>query len=75
MFIGIYLHALGKTEDEIVSVCYNFAAAFDKAFGSLRCSELRPTGFLESDPPHMCENLTRNGIEFAYQYILEITKT
>lgn len=75
MFIGIYLHMLGKTEDKIISACYNFAAAFDKAFGSLRCSELRPTGFLESDPPHMCENLTRNGIEFAYQYILEITKT
>ena len=23
MFIGIYLHALGKTETEIVSVCYD----------------------------------------------------
>lgn len=74
MFIGIYLHSLGKEDDEIVSVCYNFAAAFDKAFGSLRCFELRPTGFSENDPPHMCENLTCNGIEFAYQYILEITK-
>lgn len=74
MFIGIYLHSLGKEDDEIVSVCYNFAAAFDKAFGSLRCFELRPTGFSENDPPHMCENLTCNGIEFAYQYILEIAK-
>lgn len=74
MFIGIYLHSLRKEDDEIVSVCYNFAAAFDKAFGSLRCFELRPTGFSENDPPHMCENLTCNGIEFAYQYILEITK-
>lgn len=36
--------------------------------------ELRPTGFSESDPPHMCEYLTCSGIEFAYQYILEITK-
>lgn len=70
MFIGIYLHMKEKTEDEIVSACYNFASAFDKRFGSLRCSELRPTGFLENDPPHMCENLTCNGIEFAYQYIL-----
>lgn len=74
MFIGIYLHVLGKTEDEIVSACYNFASAFDKAFGSLRCFELRPTGFSESDPPHMCEGLTCNGIEFAYQYILKLTK-
>ena len=73
MFIGIYLHELGKTEDEIVSACYDFASAFDKAFGSLRCFELRPTGFSESDPPHMCESLTCGGIEFASQYILGIT--
>ena len=35
MFIGIYLHGLGKSEDEIVAACYNFASAFEKAFGSL----------------------------------------
>ena len=29
MFIGIYFHILGKTEDEAVSACYNFASAFD----------------------------------------------
>ena len=74
MFIGIYLHMLGKTEDEIVSDCYNFASSFDNTFGSLRCLGLRPSGFSESDPPHMCEKLTCNGIEFAYQYILEITE-
>ena len=72
MFIGIYLHEMGKTEDEIVSACYHFASGFDKTFGSLRCLELRPLGFSESDPPHMCEKLTCDGIEFAYQYILEI---
>ncbi len=74
MFIGIYLHVMGETEDEIVSACYNFAAAFEKTFGSLRCFELRPMGFSENDPPHMCESLTCNGIEFAYQFILDITK-
>ncbi len=72
MFIGIYLHELGKTEDEIVSACYYFASAFDQRFGSLRCLELRPSGFSENDPPHMCEKLTCDGIEFAYQYILGI---
>ncbi len=30
MFIGIYLHTLGKGEDEIVSFCHDFAAAFDR---------------------------------------------
>ena len=53
---------------------YSFASAFEKAFGSLRCFELRPTGFSENDPPHVCENLTCDGIGFAYQYILQVTK-
>lgn len=70
MFIGIYFHALGKTKDEIVCACYNFASAFEQTFGSLRCIELRSTGFSENNPSHRCENLTCNGIEFAYQYIL-----
>lgn len=71
MFIGIYFHMQGKSEDEIVSACYEFACAFEKTFSSLRCFELRPTGFSENDPPHMCENLTCSAIEFAYQYISE----
>lgn len=50
MFIGIYLHKMGKTTDEIVSACYNFASAFEKTFGSLRRLELRPMGFSENDP-------------------------
>ena len=70
----IYLHKMGKTEDEIVSACYNFASDFEKTFCSLRCFELRPMRFSENDPPHMCENLTCRGIEFAHQYILEITQ-
>ena len=74
MFIGIYLHMLKKTEAEIVTACYDFAAAFEGAFGSLRCCELRPTGFSENDPPHLCEKLTCRGIEFAYQYILKIAE-
>lgn len=74
MFIGIYFHVLGKSEDEIVSACYDFASAFDQTFGSLSCFQLRPTGFSETDPPHMCETLTCDGIEFAYHYILKINR-
>ena len=73
MFIGIYFHALGKTEAEIASACYNYASAFEKAFGSLRCAILRPTGFSENDPPHLCETLTSEAIAFAYQYISVLT--
>ena len=53
MFIGIYLYGLGKPEDEIVSACYNFASAFEKAFGSLRTcihNRLTPSGQVFSRP-------------------------
>ena len=74
MFIGVYLHTLGKTDGETAAVCCEFASAFEQAFGSLRCRELRPTGFSAQDPPHMCENLTCRAIGFAYQYMLETAK-
>lgn len=74
MFIGIYLPLLGKTEDDVVAACYHFAEAFERAFGSLRCRELRPTGFSENDPPHLCEILTCQAIEFAYHYLSETAR-
>ena len=73
MFLGIYLHLLGKPKAEVVSACRRFAAEFEAAFGSLRCSRLRPTGFSENDPPHLCEGLTRRAIEFAYRFVLELS--
>ncbi len=72
MFLGVYGIQLGKTEEEIIKLCYHYAEAFHEAFGSLGCYDLRPTGFSESDPPHMCENLTCKAIQFAYNYIQKI---
>lgn len=75
LFLGIYLHTLGWTEDEIVAACRRFAAAFEETFGSLRCRELRPNGLSENDPPHLCEGLTCDAIAFAYQTISEIARS
>lgn len=69
MFIGIYYELQEKAEEEIVSVCYAYAEAFEEKFGSLRCYDLRPTGFTPNDPPHMCEKLTCEAVEFAYCFI------
>lgn len=69
MFIGIYYSQLGENEETIVSVCYNFAEAFTQRFGSLSCYHLRPNGFTDNDPPHMCENLTCEAVSFAYDFI------
>lgn len=69
LFIGIYFDSLGKSENEIVSECFCYAADFEKEFGTLRCYDLRPNGFNENDSPHMCEALTCRAIEFAYHHI------
>ena len=66
---GINASARLRETDEIVSLCYGFAEAFEKEFSSLRCRELRPGGFSESDPPHLCENLTVEAIIFSYGYL------
>ena len=69
MFIGIYFSEQGKYEDDIASLCYQFADEFTKEFGSLKCFDLRPNGFTEDDPPHLCEGLTIAAIEFACDFI------
>jgi len=72
LFIGQYFSAANMSEKQIVSVCYQYAREFEKTFGSLRCRELRPGGFSKKDPPHLCESITCQAIEFAYLFIQEI---
>lgn len=69
MFIGVYYSSKGKTEAEVVSLCYEYADEFTKEFGSLRCYDLRPNGFTPHDPPHMCEELTCRAVVFACEFI------
>lgn len=69
MFLGIYYSQLGRDEETIISACFNYAKEFNLKFGSLECSDLRPNGFTENDPPHMCEKLTCDAISFAYNFI------
>ena len=75
MFMGIYLHKIGQTENKIVSACRGFAKNFEEKFGSLRCKELRPNGFSRNDPPHLCEALTCESVIFAYKYIFRIANS
>ena len=71
MFIGIYYESKGKSEEEIASLCFDYAKSFEQKFGSLRCHDLRPNGFTPNDPPHMCEKLTCEAVDFAYHFVLE----
>lgn len=71
MFIGIHYSQLGQREEVITQTCYEYAQAFEKSFGSLRCFDLRPNGFTPNDPPHMCEKLTCEAVAFAYHFLLD----
>lgn len=69
MFIGIFFSQKGKTDYDIAAFCYQYADEFSKKFNSLRCYDLRPNGFSENDPPHACEKLTVEAIEFSTEFI------
>lgn len=69
MFFGIYFSDKGLSENDIARLCFRYAEEFTKRFGSLSCCDLRPTGFHENDPPHACERLTCDAIEFTYMFI------
>ena len=69
MFIGIAAVAAGKTDKDIESLCFRFAEAFTNRFGSLLCRDLRPGGFRPSDPPHACEALTVEAVDFAGNFM------
>ena len=71
MMIGLYFGSQGLSDEQIARLCYQYADRFTKEFGSLRCQELRPGGFNQSDPPHLCENLTAKTICFAWNFIRE----
>jgi len=69
MFLGIWGKEKGLPEQEIVDKCYNLASDFQKHFGSLLCRELRPEGFKPANPPHLCEEITKQAVEFTAYYL------
>ena len=69
MFIGIAAAAAGKSDKDIEKLCFRFAEAFTTRFGSLLCRDLRPGGFRPSDPPHACESLTVDAVDFAEGFL------
>jgi len=69
MFIGILGKQKGLPEEDIVDICYNFAFEFERYFGSLSCRDLRPEGFKSDNPPHLCEELTKQAVFFSVKQI------
>jgi hypothetical protein len=69
IFLGILGTKRGYNANQIENTCYEFASLFEKEFSSLKCRELRPEGFNENNPPHLCEDLTKKGLIFTKGYI------
>ncbi|MBN2283487.1 MAG: C_GCAxxG_C_C family protein [Deltaproteobacteria bacterium] len=69
LFLGIIGRCTGIPDDEIILGCKEYAGRFEEQYSSLLCRELRPEGFSEDNPPHICESLTCRAICFAIEFV------
>lgn len=68
MFLGISGRSRTIPDHAIIGACRTYAADFEKRFGSLACTVLRPAGFDPRNPPHLCEDLTCRAIVFSIDF-------
>ena len=71
MFLGVYYMDRGYDRYEVEKICNHFAQSFTAKYKSLECRELRPGGFNDDDPPHLCAGLTLDAILFAREFIIQ----
>lgn len=69
LFIGIYGRSRKIDDSKIVDLCSSLAEGFENNFSSLLCSQLRPGGFKETDPEHLCEEITIKAITWGIKFI------
>lgn len=69
LFIGIIGRNARLPDADTIFTCRQYAEEFEKRFGSLLCRDLRPEGFAEHLPPHLCENLTCRAVAFGGEFI------
>ncbi len=75
MFLGILGRNRGVEDDDVMEWCREYAAQFEKRFGSLSCRTLRPEGFEEDNPPHICEPLSIDAICFDIEFVERLLAT
>ncbi len=68
MFLGVWGWEMGKSADWVEATCRSYAQNFEARFGSLLCRVLRPRGFTEDQPPHLCEGLTLEAALWAVEW-------
>ena len=71
MFLGIIGRGRKISDDEIVDSCNEYAKQFENRFQTLLCKVLRPEGFHEGNPPHICEELTCEAVSFNIDFVTD----
>lgn len=74
MFLGIIGRRNDIPEDKIVDSCKEFAEQFENRFQTLLCEVLRPEGFHQDNPPHLCEKLTCEAIFLSVGFVDDFMK-
>lgn len=72
LFLGVLGRARMWPDEETILCCRQYAEAFEQQFGSLLCRDLRPEGFGEHLPPHLCEKLSWQAVAFGQEFIDQI---
>lgn len=62
LFLGLYCAAMGKSAEETEEICARYALVFNRNFGSMACSDLRPGGFRADDPLPICASALPCGL-------------
>lgn len=75
MFLGILGRRERVADDEIARLCHRYGVEFTATFSSLLCRELRPEGFADDQPPHLCEGLTCRAIAFGVGFVERFLET
>lgn len=74
IFLGVFSETLGWDRYQVSDLCGLYAREFTGNFGSMNCRDLRPQGFQDGQPPHMCEDLAVKTLIFSCDYIDRIFK-
>jgi len=69
LFIGIWGRIQKIQDAAIVETCHRYAQRFERRFSSLTCRVLRPEGFHNDNPPHLCEGLTCEAVRFNLEFV------
>ena len=69
LFLGIIGRARKMPDELIIELCREYASRFEEQFSSLLCRELRPEGFGDHLPPHLCEPLSCRTVLFTAEFI------